>query len=380
MSNSQLIQMLRFLLRSVVAGLAIAFLLLYVFPGILPERNDNRKLLDFVQDQVHGPASYRAAVDAISPAVVNIYATRIERQRLHPLFQDPLFQRFFDLPVPAERRNNTLGSGVIMSTEGYLLTNAHVISQADEITVTLNDGRRTQATIVGIDAETDLAVLKILMQNIMAATVADSARVRAGDVVLAIGNPYDLGHTVSQGIVSATGRKRLGITTFEDFIQTDAFINPGNSGGALVNAEGRLIGINTAIARTAEQTQGIGFAIPINLARNIMQQLITQGYVIRGWLGIEAQVLPKDIADAADIMAGGVLVAGVLTGGPAAKAGIKPGDILISINGEKLRHPQHAITLITGFRPDMAITIEMMRGWERMTLDAVVAQRPGFAN
>ena len=365
---------LKFILQSVSAGLALAFVLLYIFPRLSP-----------------GPAgggggggqaySYKNAVEAVSPTVVNVYASRIERrQRTHPLFQDPLFRRFFDLPEQQtqERRNNVLGSGVIMSRDGYLLTNAHVIFMADEITITLQDGHQAKAEIVGIDAETDLAVLKIPISNLKPASLGDSAQVRPGDVVLAIGNPYDLGHTVSQGIVSAIGRKRLGITTFEDFIQTDASINPGNSGGALIDARGKLIGINTAIARTSGQTQGIGFAIPINLARKVMTQLIEHGYVIRGWLGVEAQVLPRDIADAADLAVGGVLVAGVLTGGPAAEAGVAPGDIMISVNGELLYNPQHAINLIAGFRPGTEIEIEMIRGWEKMTVTAVVTQRPGF--
>ncbi|MGI9229101.1 MAG: S1C family serine protease [Gammaproteobacteria bacterium] len=361
-------QALKFLLRWTIVGLALAFVLLYFFPQLLPAR-------------FNSPRSYNHAVEAVSAAVVNVYVSRIEHRRVHPLFQDPLFRRFFRLPErPKEQRNNALGSGVVMSREGYLLTNAHVVNQADEIIVTLHDGRQVEASIVGIDTETDLAALKIPLDNLTPAPLADSAQVQAGDVVLAIGNPYDLGHTVSQGIVSAIGRRRLGIATFEDFIQTDAFINPGNSGGALINADGRLIGINTAIARTSGQTQGIGFAIPINLARKVMEQLIEHGYVIRGWLGIEAQVLPRDIADAADLQGGGVLIVGVLTGGPAAVANLAPGDILISINGERLYNPQQAINLIAGFRPETIIEIELIRGWEKMIATAVVAQRPGVVN
>ena len=209
-------------------------------------------------------------------------------------------------------------------------------------------------------------------------TLGDSAGLRVGDVVLAIGNPYDFGQTVTQGIVSATGRKRLGITTFEDFIQTDADINPGNSGGALINARGQLIGINTAIISSSGGSQGIGLAIPIHLAIDVMRQLIEKGHVERGWLGVEAQQVPMDIADAAGLSTGGVLIAGILQGGPADAAGIMPGDILLEIDNKQLANPQQAINMISQYKPNTSINIRLLSGWQEKTLSATVAQRPSF--
>ncbi|MEE8320818.1 MAG: trypsin-like peptidase domain-containing protein, partial [Gammaproteobacteria bacterium] len=324
------------------------------------------------------PISYQAAVAVTAPAVVNVYASKVYQQTRHPLFQDPLFQRFFgEAPaMPEQRRSNNLGSGVIMNGEGYVLTNAHVILEADDIRVTLRDGRQTYARIVGIDPDTDLAVLQITMEDLPAIPIGDSSKLRTGDVVLAIGNPYDFGQTVTQGIVSATGRKRLGITTFEDFIQTDADINPGNSGGALITARGKLIGINTAIISNSGGSEGIGFATPIDQAIDIMQQIIVNGRVVRGWLGIEAQLLSPDIIEAIGLVHGGVLVAGVLQNGPAEEAGIIPGDIIISLGGKPATDPQQAIQLITELNPGTDIEVTLLRGWDQQTLRAKVAQRP----
>ena len=300
-------------------------------------------------------SSYSAAVTAIAPAVVNVYATQIQQRTVHPLFRDPLFRRFFGNPPVNEQRNSNLGSGVLVDPQGYLLTNAHVIRQADEIRVTLRDGRQSMAEVVGIDADTDLAVLKIALESLPVAPLSDAGRPQVGDVVLAIGNPYDFGQTVTQGIVSATQRNRLGIATFEDFIQTDADINPGNSGGALVSATGQLIGINTAIISSSGGSQGIGLAIPIGLAMNVMRQLIDHGYVTRGWLGVELQIVPSDIAAAAELEEGGALVAAMLNRGPAAQAGLRPGDILISVNGSPLRDPQQAINMIAQIQPGATV-------------------------
>ncbi len=379
MHNTQTPPFLAFLMKSAVVGLAGAFILLYLFPGLLPENPGAHpaKNPHLATDKAR-PVSYSDAVSAVAPAVVNVYATQIPAQTGHPLFQDPLFRRFFGMPDADQKRNSNLGSGVLIDPQGYLLTNAHVIEKAHEIFITLHDGRQAMAQIVGVDTETDLAVLKINLENLIPAPVAKSASMRVGDVVLAIGNPYDLGHTVSQGIVSAMGRKRLGLTTFEDFIQTDAFINPGNSGGALIDARGNLIGINTAIAQTSGQTRGIGFAIPIDLAINVMEQLIEHGYVVRGWLGIEAQIIPRDIVDATELNDGGILVAGVLSGGPAANAGIIPGDIMMRIDGEQLLNPQQAIGLIAQIKPATEIEIELLRGWRSRTVSAEVGQRPAF--
>ena len=359
-----------FFLKSVIVGLAGAFVLLYLFPGLYLAQNDNNP-----ESEQYGVVSYSDAVNAVAPAVVNVYTTRIERRTIHPLFQDPLFRRFFGQQVPAERRNN-LGSGVIMDARGYLLTNAHVIRNADEILVTLYDGRQASAEVVGVDVDTDLAVLKIAMDNLHVAPTSDSSRVNVGDVVLAIGNPYDFGQTVTQGIVSATGRNRVGITTFENFIQTDADINPGNSGGALVSALGKLIGINTAIVSSSGGSQGIGLAIPTNLALDVLRQIIEYGHVIRGWIGIEAQIVPQDIRDAAGLDESGILIAAVLNGSPADQAGIMPGDIMTGINGEPLYNPRYTINMISQVKPGTRIEIELLRGWKTEKVEVLVAERP----
>ena len=357
--------------KSVVVGLAGAFVLLYLFPSLYSSQNGNDIRME--QGVV---VSYSEAVAAVAPAVVNVYATHIERQTIHPLFQDPLFRRFFGSRVPSERRNNNLGSGVIIDRQGYLLTNVHVINNADEILITLYDGRQSPAQVVGIDTDTDLAVLKIELDNLHVAPSGDSSRVKVGDVVLAIGNPYDFGQTVTQGIVSATGRNRVGITTFENFIQTDADINPGNSGGALVSSSGKLIGINTAIISSSGGSQGIGLAIPTNLALGVMRQIIEYGHVIRGWIGIEAQIVPQDIIDATGLEEGGILIVAVLNGSPAAQAGIVPGDIMTRINGKPLSSPQYTINMISQVKPGARIEIELLRGWERESLIVQVAKRP----
>lgn len=368
-------RLLKFLAQSVAAGLAIAFVVLHLFPGLLPG-DAARPGASSGGASAAPVASYSEAVTAIAPAVVNVYATQIQQRAVHPLFRDPLFRRFFGNPPVNEQRNSNLGSGVLVDPQGYLLTNAHVIRQADEIRVTLRDGRQAMAEIVGIDADTDLAVLKITLESLPVAPLSDSGRPQVGDVVLAIGNPYDFGQTVTQGIVSATQRNRLGIATFEDFIQTDADINPGNSGGALVTAAGQLIGINTAIISSSGGSQGIGLAIPISLAMNVMRQLIDHGYVTRGWLGVELQVVPSDIAAAVALDEGGVLVAAMLNQGPAAQAGLRPGDIMISVNGSPLRNPQQALNMIAQIQPGAAIEIELLRGWQRFVVEAEVAQRP----
>lgn len=362
---------LSLLLKSTVVGLAIAFVIVAVRPDLAGYYNNN---------SMNSQLSYKRAVELAAPAVVNIHASKVFQQRVNPLFQDPIFQRFFGPvePSPNKRRDSNLGSGVIMDKQGFILTNAHVIRDKDDIRVTLFDGRQTNAKVIGIDADTDLAVLQIQLQNLSTIPVGNSEQLRVGDIVLAIGNPYDFGQTVTQGIVSAKGRKRMGITTFEDFIQTDADINPGNSGGALITADGRLIGINTAIISNTGGSQGIGLATPINLALDVMQQLITNGRVVRGWLGIEAQLLPPDIIRELDLKTGGILVAAVLNDGPADQAGIIPGDIIINLDDQTFDGPQQAIQMISRLKPGTNIKVNIMRGWEQMTLQAVVAERPSF--
>ena len=361
-------QSLSFILKSVLVGLAAAFIILFLKPEILGHTDKN------------GISSYRVAVNTAAPAVVNVYASKVFQQRLNPLFQDPLFQRFFGQtqPSPNKRRDSNLGSGVIMNPDGYILTNAHVIQGKDEINVTLYDGRQATASILGIDADTDLAVLQIMLDDLPTVPMGNSDQLQVGDIVLAIGNPFDFGQTVTQGIVSAKGRKRMGITTFEDFIQTDADINPGNSGGALITATGQLVGINTAIISSTGGSQGIGLATPINLAIEVMRQLIKNGRVVRGWLGIEAQILAPDIIREANLENGGVLVTGILNDGPADLAGIIPGDIIISVAGQAVSNPQQAIQTITKLIPGTTVKLDIMRGWERMALNAQVAERPSF--
>jgi serine protease DegS len=378
MKNSQAGQLIYFLLQSIVVGLAIAFIFVNFYPDFLSKITTSGPSASNSSSSEHGPVSYQRAVSAAAPAVVNVYASTVKKQKSHPLFQDPLFQRFFGKPQQEVRRDNNLGSGVLIGEQGYILTNAHVVRAADEILVTINDGRQAFASLEGMDDETDLAVLKIQLDKLPILTLGDSHALRVGDVVLAIGNPYDFGQTVTQGIVSATGRKRLGITTFEDFIQTDADINPGNSGGALISARGELVGINTAIISSSGGSQGIGLAIPIHLALDVMRQLIEVGQVVRGWLGVEAQQLPMDIADAAGLNQGGVLIAGTLQGGPADAAGIMPGDILLEIDNQQLSNPQQLIHLISQYKPDTTINIRLLHGWKEKTLTAVVSQRPTF--
>ena len=362
----------RFVMQSILLGLVAAFIVLLIWPELSRRSTDNTSA---------GPGqtgSYSTAVTRAAPAVVNVYASRILQPQTNPLLQDPLVQRFFGLPQPApnRRRDSVLGSGVIMNKEGYILTNAHVIQGKDDIRITLNDGRLDTAAIVGIDVDTDLAVLKVNLDNLPVISVGNSDELHVGDVVLAIGNPYDFGQTVTQGIVSAKGRKRMGITTFEDFIQTDADINPGNSGGALITAAGQLVGINTAIISNTGGSQGIGLATPVNMARNVMQQLIQNGYVIRGWLGIEVQILPADARREIGLQQGGILVAGVLKDGPADQAGIVPGDIILKVADNLVTSPQQAIEMISGLAPGTFADILLLRGWEQITMRARIAERP----
>jgi Do/DeqQ family serine protease len=378
--QQRLFGILKFLLQAVTAGLAAAFVALWLFP----ELGGGRGGADPEDGGMAAPEtrrSFHSAVMAVAPAVANVYATKIRETAVHPLFQDPLFKRFFGEARPGRQVNREFGSGVIVNQEGYLLTNLHIIREAEEIQVTLNDGRQLAARIVGVDPDTELAVLQLeATEDLPEAPIGDSDRLQVGDIVLAIGNPYDFGQTVTQGIVSATGRKSLGITTFEDFIQTDADINPGNSGGALINAAGEVVGINTAnYSETGSGgSQGIGFAIPINLAMNVMSQVVEYGHVVRGWLGIEAREVPQDVLAAAGVESGGVLVAVVLQGGPAAVSGIRPGDILTAINDEPLNGPRQAIQLISRYRPGTVIRVALIRGWEQLEVESSVGQRPAF--
>ena len=329
--------------------------------------------------KLSGPYSYSDAVKQASPAVVNIYTSKIIEQRAHPLLQDPAFRQFFGYNgVPRQQRlQSSLGSGVIVSTDGYVLTNNHVIAGADEIKVALKDGRETIAQVVGTDPETDLAVLRIELPDLPVITIAPSDDIEVGDVVLAIGNPFGVGQTVTMGIVSATGRDQLGINTFEDFIQTDAAINPGNSGGALINPRGELLGINTAIFSKSGGSQGIGFAIPSNLSRQIMIDIIREGSVVRGWLGVEVQELTPALANSFGYRGGrGIVIAGLLRNGPAHLAGMQPGDIIIRVEGDSVVSGRSTMNRIAQKRPGDTISITVFRSGQEITLEAEVGRRP----
>lgn len=376
MNHGKFVPVLKFLLQAAVVGLAAAFVLVWFFPGLVPVASGRPHVGVSTADQ---PGSYHAAVAAVAPAVVNVYAAKAAQQHTDPLMQDPFFRRFFGNPAPSPQVNIEYGSGVILNPDGYIITNVHIIENASAIQVTLVDGRQSTASIVGVDAATELAVLQLNnLNNLPTAPIGDSDSLQVGDVVLAIGNPYDFGQTVTQGIVSATGRVSLGITAIEDYIQTDADINPGNSGGALVNAAGELVGINTANYSDTGTggSQGIGFAIPVNLVMDVMQQLIDYGHVIRGWLGIEARAVPDQVLKAAGLQRGGVLVTALIKNGPAATAGIQPGDILTQFDGKALQSPRQAIQLITRAKPGTEIRITVVRGWKQMQVTAKVAQRP----
>ena len=333
----KLYRFLTFLFTSIATGLAAAFIVLLIRPELLGEAVDSETGVQVSNlFQRGGPASYADAVAQAAPSVVNVFATRVTRERPHPLFEDPLFQRFFgdELNRPRYKRENSLGSGVIVDSNGYILTNNHVIRGASEIQVVLRDGRQFPARIVGTDPESDLAVLQAAGGDLPIATLGHSEKLRVGDVVMAIGNPFGVGQTVTLGIVSATGRNQLGLTDFENFIQTDAAINPGNSGGALINASGEVVGINTAIYQRAE---GIGFAIPINHAKRIVKELIRFGKVRAGWLGASVQELTGDMREYFSLNPKlGTLISHIMKGSPADRAGLRSGDIILGLDGRDI--------------------------------------------
>jgi serine protease DegS len=368
---------LKFLFQYTLAGLAVAFILLLLFPDRLlhlyePPQN-NIAITDKNPAEI---SSYSSAIALTSPAVVNVYATQVLSRQINPLFQDPVFQRFFGEQAPDQQIRNNLGSGVILNQSGYVLTNAHVVQEALDIQITLTDGRQVKADVIGVDTETDLAVLHIQLDQLPVALIGNSESLKVGDVVLAIGNPYNFGQTVTQGIVSATRRSRVGVSLIEDFIQTDAAINPGNSGGALINSRGELVGINTANYSATGGSQGIGFAIPIDLAIKVMKQLIHHGFVERGWLGIVPQPIPVDIASSLNLESAGVFVTAVFNDSPAARAGVMPGDIITKINGTPLQDAQQAVQKISSLMPGEMINLDILRGWDELFLTTEVVQRP----
>ena len=322
--------------------------------------------------------SYYDAVRRSSPAVVNIFSSKEVRAPRNPLLNDPLFRRFFGEQFGDDtQRATSLGSGVIVSPAGYILTNHHVVEAADEIEVALSDGKKLLAKVVGNDPETDLAVLRVNAEKLPAITLGESDQLRVGDSVLAIGNPFGVGQTVTAGIVSALGRSGLHINTFENFIQTDAAINPGNSGGALVDARGNLVGINTAIYSRSGGSMGIGFAIPVSTAKMVMEQIIRSGTVTRGWIGVEVQEITPALAESFKLPdARGAIIAGVLRDGPADKAGVKPGDVLTVIGGAPVSDPQNMLNLVAALQPGSAVKLKIRRQAQALELSVMVGRRP----
>lgn len=374
-----------YLLKAIILGLAIAFLVIKFWPQTTGNQQSEKIEIKQVAPNTGGSgmvSSYADAVEAASPAVVNINTSKVVTIAPHPFFKDPVFRQFFGrdlnrLIKPKKQLQSSLGSGVIMSGNGLVLTNHHVISGADAIQVSLKDGRTAEAKVIGSDPETDVAVLKIDIDNLPAITLGHSKKIRVGDIVLAIGNPFGVGQTVTMGIVSATGRNKLGINTFENYIQTDAAINPGNSGGALVDTQGNLVGINTAIFSKSGGSQGIGFAIPAKLAQNILQEIVEYGHPRRGWLGIEGDpVTPALAKDLGLENVQGIVVVGVLRNGPAHKAGIEPGDVILRINGVVINDSHTALVTISEQKPGTAFEIILFRNGKEIKVNTTAVARP----
>jgi len=323
-----------------------------------------------------GPGSYRDAAGRAMPAVVNILTSKALREA-HPLLKDPFFRRFFGDKMPPQEQMASLGSGVIVSADGYILTNNHVVEGADEIEVGLADGRKADASVVGTDPETDLAVIRIKEKNLPVIVLGEPDQARVGDVVLAIGNPFGVGQTVTLGIISALGRNNLHINHFENFIQTDAAINFGNSGGALVDSRGNLLGINSAIYSQTGGSVGIGFAIPVSTAKTVLDSIVKHGQVVRGWIGIESQDITPELAGNFGLgRERGAIIAGVVRGGPADRAGMRPGDILLAVNGRKVGNTNDMMNLIAELPPGDKAPMTVMRKHRETTLTVTVGRRP----
>lgn len=373
--------------QSATIALGVCLVLTVVKPGWLDVLLQRRAQLVTVREAVPAVAvpgkaalvgSFAAASAKAQPAVVNIYTSKQVKIPVHPLLNDPFFRRFFGERVPyATQRASSLGSGVIISAEGYIVTNNHVVESADEIEVALSDGRTASATVIGSDPESDLAVIRVQLGKLPVATIGDSDHLQVGDVVLAIGNPFGVGQTVTMGIVSALGRTQTEVNPFESFIQTDAAINPGNSGGALIDAQGNLIGINTAIYSKTGASHGIGFAIPVNAVRKVMEQIMHQGSVTRGWLGVEMQNLTPDLAASFNLpVKRGIIIAGVVRNGPAYQAGIRPGDVLIEIAGKPVAESVAAINQIAAIAPGSSTPMTIVRNGRALQLEVEVGKRP----
>lgn len=391
MSTRPFLRILTFVAASAIVGLAAAFIAVMVRPELIA-RQDPRPANTpesapppppaaqpaAVAPPVEAPRatnSYAEAVERAAPAVVNIYTARLITERIQPNAIEELFGDA--RPRYRQRLEQSLGSGVIVDTEGHVITNHHVIASADLIRALLADGRVADARIVGRDPETDLAILQLdIKKDIPTMPLGHSARVRVGDIVLAIGNPVGLSQTVTQGIVSATGRGQLGVATFENFIQTDAPINVGNSGGALINANGELIGINTAVLAKNLGVEGIGFAIPVDLARGVMKEILEKGRVVRGWIGIVPADIDSTEARRFNLPQAGVVVAKLYVASPAAAVGMEPRDIILTVNGTKVASAQDTLTRIANAKPGSRVKITGLRGAEDFSSVVEVTERP----
>jgi serine protease DegS len=372
-----------FLVRAVVVGLAVAFLVVWWNPKLLgahtaavaPPVNPAPLPQAVSPNPIVGMQSFADSVARASPAVVNIYTARLVRERTQAA---PLNQLFGDYwPSYRRRVERSLGSGVIVDAMGTIVTNQHVIAGADSIRVQLADGRIADATIVGQDPDTDLAILDLEIGDLPIMPMGRSDTLRVGDIVLAIGNPYGIGQTVTQGIVSATGRGQLGLATFENFIQTDAAINLGNSGGALIDAHGDLVGINTAVLnRTYGGPEGIGFAIPVNLVRGVMEQILLNGHVVRGWLGFVPQDLTDEQSAQVGTAAGGVTVVNILVKSPAYEAGMRPGDLVTTLAGEPVHSAQDLVARVSALKPGAAVELEGRHAAQTYKIKLTVLERP----
>ncbi|MGB7815245.1 MAG: Do family serine endopeptidase [Methylotenera sp.] len=372
--------------QSVTACLGLLFVLRLFYPHLL-ETGQQPIVINQVEPsaidstKAISKTSYSGAAKKAMPSVVNIFtSSKVSTPNPHDQYKDdPLFRHFFgdQLDNEEDQPENSLGSGVIVSEQGLILTNDHVVASADEIEVALADGRKLSAKVVGTDPDTDLAVLKVEADKLPAITFAASEKLNVGDVVLAIGNPFGVGQTVTQGIVSALGRNHLGINTYENFIQTDASINPGNSGGALIDAEGNLVGVNSAIYSRNGGSMGIGFAIPAGIAKQVMEQIAVSGSVTRGWIGIEAQDITPELAESFKLsQARGSLIAGVLRNSPADSAGLKAGDVLLAINDKEVNDSSSMLNLIAALKPNEKAVLKIARAEKELKINVTVGKRP----
>lgn len=362
--------------------ITVCLALWFIVATLKPDWLDlNRKALTpdlkASSEVIPAQSSYREAVTRAMPAVVNIYTTKEVRQPQSPLLDDPFLRRFFGERFGDTEKQMSLGSGVVVSHDGYIMTNNHVVETADQIEVAFEDGRKASAKLVGTDPDTDLAVIKIDMPNLPAIAFADVDKAKVGDVVLAIGNPFGVGQTVTMGIISALGRSQLGINIYENFIQTDAAINPGNSGGALIDTSGNLLGINSAIYSRSGGSLGIGFAIPVSTVKMVMDSIIAKGQVVRGWIGVEPRDITPELADNLGLpKKDGVIIAAVLKNGPADKSGIRPGDILISIAGKPITNMAEMFNLIAQLQPGTQTDMIVFRDNKEVKLNVGVGKRP----